>query len=135
MAFVTWSDKLSVGVKSIDDQHTVLFETLNELHAAMMKGQARTITGPLLRKLVGYTRDHFASEEEAMARTSYPDLVEHRTKHRDLTKEVEEYVTRFDKGDITLSVDLLNFLSDWLSVHIKVEDHKYGPWLREHGVN
>jgi hemerythrin len=54
--------------------------------------------------------------------------------HRDLTKQVEEYVARFESGDVSLGVPLLTFLSDWLTNHILGEDRKYGPWLVEHGV-
>jgi len=131
---MTWTDQLSVGVQSIDNQHTILIETLNELHAAMMKGQARAIAGELLHKLVDYTRDHFAAEEAMMQAAGYPALATHRLKHRDLTKQVEEYVARYEKGDITLSVQLLSFLSDWLTTHIQGEDKAYGPWMNEHGV-
>jgi hemerythrin len=61
-------------------------------------------------------------------------LVQHRIKHHDLNKQVEEYIARFEKGDITVSVHLLNFLSDWLTTHIQGEDQKYGPWMNEHGI-
>lgn len=135
MAFLNWSDKLSVGVKSLDEQHTALVETLNELHAAMMKGQARSVAGPLLHKLAAYTRDHFASEEAMMASVNYPNLAQHRVHHQELTRQVEDYLGRFEKGDITLSVHLLNFLSDWLTKHIQGEDHLYGPWMNQHGVH
>jgi hemerythrin len=134
MAFMTWSDKLSVGVKNLDDQHTVLFNTINDLHTAMMKGQARSIAGNLLNTLVTYTRNHFAAEEKLMAAASYPELTQHCVKHRELTEQVEKYVARYERGDITLSVHLLTFLSDWLTNHIQGEDRKYGPWLKEHGV-
>jgi hemerythrin len=134
MALVIWTDKLSVGVKPLDDQHTVLFETLNDLHAAMMKGQARAVAGTLLHTLVAYTRDHFAAEEAMLEATKYPALPTHRLKHRELTKQVEGYIVRYERGDITLSHHLLNFLSDWLTNHIQGEDQKYGPWLNEHGV-
>jgi hemerythrin len=134
MAFLNWTDKLSVGVKSFDDQHTVLIETLNELHAAMMKGQARAVVGSLLHTLVNYTREHFAAEEAMMESTKYPALATHRNRHRELTKQVEEYVARYEKNDLTLSLHLLQFLSDWLSTHIQGEDHAYGPWMNEHGV-
>jgi hemerythrin len=83
---------------------------------------------------VNYTRDHFAAEESMMGATNFPALATHQLKHRELTKQVEEFVGRFEKGDITLSVQLLNFLSDWLTNHIKGEDQKYGPWLNEHGI-
>jgi hemerythrin len=134
MALITWTEKLSVGVKSIDDQHTILFETINELHAAMMRGQARTIVGTLLHTLADYTRHHFAAEEAMMAAAQYPGLAPHRIKHRELTKEVEGYVARYEQGDITLSMPLLNFLSSWLSNHIQNTDKEYGPWMNERGV-
>jgi hemerythrin-like metal-binding protein len=134
MALITWTDKLSVGVKTIDDQHTILCETLNELHAAMMRGQARIMVGSLLRTLVDYTHHHFAAEEAMMKAAQYPGLAQHCIKHRELTKEVEEYVARYEQGDITLSLPLLNFLSNWLTTHIQSEDKQYSPWLIQHGV-
>ena len=134
MAFLTWTDKLSVGVQKLDAQHTVLIETLNELHAAMMKGQARVVAGKILSNLIEYTREHFAAEEAMMQETKYPAFPAHCIKHRELTKQVEDYVARLEKGDITLNVHLLNFLSDWLTEHIQGEDQKYGPWMNEHGV-
>ena len=135
MSLMAWNEKYSVGVKALDSQHTVLFDILNELHAAMMKGQAQSMTGPMLRKLVEYTHRHFTAEEAAMASTSYPGLPEHRVKHRDLVKQVEDYAARLDRGEITINLHLLNFLRDWLSNHILKTDHEYGPWLKEHGVH
>jgi hemerythrin-like metal-binding protein len=134
MSLVVWSDKLSVGVKSIDDQHSVLFKSINDLHAAMLKGQSRSVVGPLLRTLVDYTREHFTAEEAMMEAAKYPSLAAHRIKHKDLTKQVEEYVNRYESGDITLSIQLSGFLSDWLTKHIQSTDQEYGPWLNEHGV-
>jgi hemerythrin len=134
MALITWTDKLSVGVQSLDNQHMVLIETLNDLHTAMLKGQARAVAGKMLHTLADYTRNHFASEEAMMEAAKYSALAMHSLKHKQLTKQVEDYVARFEKGDITLGVDLLNFLSDWLTTHIQGEDKKYGPWLNEHGV-
>jgi hemerythrin-like metal-binding protein len=112
----------------------VLFNAINDLHAAMLKGQARSVVGPLLHKLVDYTREHFTAEEAMMETAKYPSLDAHRIKHKELTKHVEEYVIRFESGDITLSIQLSNFLSDWLTKHIQSTDQEYGPWLNEHGV-
>jgi hemerythrin-like metal-binding protein len=134
MALLTWSSKYSVGVKTLDSQHTVLFGILNKLHEAMMKGRAQDLTGPLLHKLVDYTRNHFSAEETMMAAAKYPGLADHRAKHRDLTKEVEDYLARFDRGDASVNLHLLKFLRDWLTNHIQSTDHEYGPWLNEHGV-
>jgi hemerythrin-like metal-binding protein len=134
MALLTWSSKYSVGVESIDKQHTVLFGILNELHAAMMKGQAQNMTGPLLRKLANYTRDHFNSEEAMMAAAHYPKLAQHRALHGDLCKQVDEFIVRFERGEGRLNVQLLNFLRDWLANHIQHEDQQYSPWLQKSGA-
>ncbi|MGB8260827.1 MAG: bacteriohemerythrin [Terracidiphilus sp.] len=134
MALLNWSEKYSVGVKSLDNQHTALVGTLNELHTAMLKGQAASVTGNLLRKLVEYTRNHFAQEEALMSRAGYPGLETHRTQHHELTKQVGEYVERYERGEITLNLHLLNFLRDWLANHIQKSDKEYGPWLNQHGV-
>jgi len=69
-----------------------------------------------------------------MEAASYPALATHRIKHKELTKQVEEFVTRYESGDITLSIQLSDFLSDWLTKHIQSTDQEYGPWLNEHGV-
>jgi hemerythrin-like metal-binding protein len=134
MALMTWSDNLSTGVKAMDEQHKGLVNTLNELHAAMLSGKDKTVAGPLLDRLVKYTHDHFAAEEVLMTRTKYPKLPAHVAKHRDLTGQVETFVGRYQRGELSLNVDLLMFLRDWLTTHILKEDREYGPWLNQNGI-
>jgi hemerythrin-like metal-binding protein len=129
MALMTWNTSFSVGVQKLDGQHTILFTILNDLHAAMMKGQAQSMTGPLLHQLADYTHTHFAAEEAMMEAARYPGLADHKIKHRELFKQVEDYVLRFDKGEITLNVQLLDFLRDWLTNHIKKVDMAYSASL------
>jgi len=33
-----------------------------------------------------------------------------------------------------LSIDLFNFLRDWLTTHIQKEDKEYGPCMIQHGI-
>jgi hemerythrin-like metal-binding protein len=135
MALLTWdSDKYSVGVKSIDGQHGVLFGLINDLYEAMRKGQAQQLTGALLRKLVDYTKTHFTAEEQMLADAKYPGLAEHQVKHRALIKQVGEFTSRLEKGEIAINLDLMSFLSDWLTNHIQRVDKEYSPWLNQHGV-
>ena len=88
MALIVWSDKLSVGIRSIDAQHGILVDTVNELHDAMLKGQAKSLTEPLLRNLMAYTRDHFSAEEAMMAQPQITRTWKNTAhRHRDLTKK------------------------------------------------
>ncbi len=131
---MTWNTNFSVGVETLDGQHTGLFGIVNELHAATMAGQAQNVTGSLLKKLVRYTRDHFSFEEKMMAATNYPGLARHRTHHTGLTKQVDEFMARYERGDGSVNIHLLRFLGDWLTKHIQHEDKEYGPWLIRRGM-
>jgi len=134
MPLLTWSNKYSVGIHAMDTQHTQLFDMINDLHAAMMQGKAQSVTGPLLRKLADYTKRHFSAEEVLMASKSYPELSRHKAEHVALNKQVAEFLVRFEKGENTVSLHLLNFLRDWLTNHIQKEDQKYGAFLTKLGV-
>jgi hemerythrin-like metal-binding protein len=134
MAFLNWTEKFSTGVKEIDRQHMGLVDALNELHAAMMKGHAGTVTGPLLQKLLDYTHDHFSWEENMLSGAGYPALDAHRKHHEDLNKQVNDFVIRYQSGE-RMNLELLTFLHDWLTNHIQKEDRAYGPWMNGHGVH
>ena len=42
MALLTWDDQFTVGFQSMDAQHKLLFESVNELHRAWTKGKRET---------------------------------------------------------------------------------------------
>ena len=134
MSLLTFNKTWSVGIQSIDDQHAVLFEVLNELHAAMLKGQANAVIGRLLLDLLAYTRSHFATEELMLAKAKYPALAEHHTKHQALTAQVAEYAERYKRGEAALSMHLVTFLRDWLMQHILREARAYSAWLTQAGI-
>jgi hemerythrin len=135
MALLAWNEDFSVGVKALDGQHAGLFKMVNDLHSGVMEEEAQSRTGDLLKKLLKYTQEHFFFEEKMMAATNYPGMSRHRTHHRDLTKQAEEFMARYERGDGSINIHLLRFLSDWLARHIQLEDKEYGPWLNRHGVS
>jgi len=134
MPLITWSSKYSVGVKNLDEQHQVVVNLLNELHAAMLKGQAQSMAGALLPKIASHAREHFSTEERLMESTKFPGLAEHRAEHRALVAKAEEYGARHKRGDNTMYLELLNFMRDWLTFHMQNVDKKYTVWMNEHGI-
>ena len=133
MAFLTWSKKYSVGVKVMDEQHRAMIEMLNDLHKAMMENQGLKALGPLLNKLVDYTKTHLSAEESLMRSSGFPDLEAHCARHRELIAQVDEHLDRFKRDDLFQPIQLLHFLREWLSTHIQKEDREYGPWMNKHG--
>jgi hemerythrin len=134
MPLITWSSKYSVGVKNLDEQHQVVVNLLNELHAAMLKGQAQSVAGALLPKIVNHAREHFSTEERLMESTKFSGLAEHRAEHIALLAKAEEYAARHKRGDKTIYLELLNFMRDWLTDHMLNVDKKYTVWMNEHGI-
>jgi hemerythrin len=134
LALLTWNNKYSVGVQTLDDQHKGMVGVLNELHAGMMKGQAQSVAGPLLDKLMKGAREHFALEERMMSEARYAGLAEHRSKHQELIGKLGNFMERYRKCDPTMYVQLLNFLRDWFNDHMQKEDQEYRPSLKANGV-
>ena len=129
MALLTWDDQFTVGMQSMDAQHKLLFESVNELHRAWTKGEARDLTEPLLWSLLAYTRDHFSAEERMLAKADYPGLTQQQSLHRNLTQKVEQYVARFHRGESAIDLQFLQFLRDWFTNHILKVDRGYQPWM------
>jgi hemerythrin len=135
MAFIDWSDKLATGIPSIDDQHKRLIGIVNELHGAMRKGKGRELIQKTLKELLGYTDYHFANEERAFDAYGYPSAAEHKKQHSLLIKQLGEQYVKLQRNEISLTVSTLEFLSNWVSNHIMLEDMKYVPFLKDKHID
>ena len=136
MPLMTWTDKMSVGVKVIDDDHKKLVGMVNQLYDGINAGQGKEALGKVLDGLVDYTKFHFHREEEFFAQTGYASAVAHKKEHDDLTKQVIDVQTKYKNGAVTtLSLEVMNFLKNWLVNHIQGSDKKYGPHLNAKGIH
>lgn len=124
MALYQWDDALSVGNVQIDNDHKHLMELVIQLHDAMRTGKGRDVVGNILEDLINYTHSHFEMEEKFMREINYSEYEAHKAEHARLVKEVTDLQTRFKTGNITITVSVSNFLSDWLRNHILGLDQK-----------
>jgi len=129
-----WSKEYSVGVAAIDGEHAAFLRGLNKLHAAMIQGKGKSVTGPLLRKLPAAASKHFHSEESMMKATNYPGLAAHHALHLEFARHLDELVAHLQKGEKGLSILLLTFMRSWIADHVQKEDRAFGPWLNKHGI-
>jgi hemerythrin len=135
MALITWSDALSVNIKEIDDQHKCLIELLNKLHDSMKAGKGNDIIGPILSDLLSYTSFHFATEEKYFQQYSYPEYLRHKKEHDDLRHRTKALHTSYKEGKLTITIEVMTFLKNWLSNHILVSDKKYSSFLCGKGLS
>jgi hemerythrin len=129
-----WSEIYSVKIGIVDTQHKNLVNILNELHQAMVGGHGKDKLGQVLSNLIKYTQVHFATEEKLMQAHGYTDFPAHKAEHDQLTSRVLEYRRKFLANEIGLTVEVMDFLKDWLSKHILGSDKKYAPFLNAKGV-
>jgi hemerythrin len=126
-----WKDEYSVQLQEIDTQHKRLVQMVNDLQDAMASGQGRAVLGRILDELISYTRTHFAAEERIMQQCGYPDLSQHQEEHRDLATKVSAFRNEFQAGRAAITVQLMQFLKNWLTSHIMGSDQRYSPYLRQ----
>ena len=142
MTYIEWDeDRYGVGVDHIDDQHRRLFETINDLHAAMREGKGREELAAILDDLESYTNYHFGDEETFMQNCGYSEACSdcfhsHTDAHREFEERVSEIRSRYETGEMTVTMDTLEFLRTWLTGHIAGSemDQDYADYSVEEGV-
>lgn len=135
MPLVTWNDGYSVNIKSVDAQHQKLVSLLNELHDAMVVGKGKEVLGSVLNKIIDYTIYHFKTEEKYFDEYGYPESEVHKQQHREMVEKVGALRDKFEAGENVLTLDVMNFLRDWVHDHILGSDKLFGPYLNSKGVN
>jgi hemerythrin len=132
MEIIKWSDSYSVGIKEIDNQHKGLVIIINELFTFMTEGKAKDNLEPIFEHLTEYTKLHFGVEETMLFKYAYPDLDQHKIEHQKFINKLESLKEDFKYGKITISLEILNFLKDWLINHIQHTDKKYSEHILKH---
>lgn len=133
--FIKWSDKLCIGIPSIDDQHKVLVSIINELFGRIMEPENSQDHHLVFEKLELYTREHFCYEEALFDKFKWDHSSIHESEHKKLIAEIGKMKTAFEKStDFDSSVEIMQFLKNWLVNHILESDRSYVTFLTEKGV-
>lgn len=125
---------LRLDIPLIDEQHRRFFEIMNKLLAADIAVDQREIVCGILDELASYVADHFSTEEELMARFDYPDLMAHQLKHVQFAARVEEFHRQYEQGEIGLEAEMMAYLVDWFTTHVRQEDPKYAALFKANGI-
>jgi hemerythrin len=131
---MTWKDEYSVKVKLIDQQHKKLIDLLNKMYDGLREQRGKEVLGAVLSELVAYTEGHFTTEERLMSMHKYPGFEVHKLEHHILVKKVTDFEKDFKAGRTSVSIDVMNFLKDWLTNHILGTDKRYSAFFAERGV-
>ena len=134
MPLIVWNDNLSVNVAEIDMQHKKLVTMINELNDAMKAMKTKEVLGKIIQGLLNYTATHFATEERYFKQYNYPGAPTHIQEHQIFVKKVTDFKKGFDENKFMLSMEIINFLKNWLIKHIQGTDKKYTEFFHQHGL-
>lgn len=135
MAFIAWTDELSVEIEEIDEQHKKLVNMINDLSYAMSKGKGRDVIESILSGLTDYTLEHFSNEENYFKRFGYSGSLKHKREHKDFVDKITQFQCDYKSEKVMLSLEIMNFLKDWLQSHIKGSDKEYIRCFKENGLS
>lgn len=130
-----FTEKLSVGIPSIDKQHATLVGIVNSLFEQYENNADHTASAKALVKLQIYVANHFKHEEELFEKYNWPQINEHKSAHAILVEKIKDIESDLSQeNDEKNSLRLMNLLKEWLSQHILVEDKAYAEFLQSKGV-
>lgn len=135
---LAWTEKFSVNVKSLDDQHKEFIRICNELISLSNQKEVTNETMLIaLSRLINYAHYHLTTEEEYFKQTEYPETEEHIQAHDEFRGKTSEYIDNARKNiNISkLTEEASQFAGNWLLEHILVVDKRYSKWLNDHGIN
>ena len=134
MIYIEWSEKFSVNIEELDNQHKNLFGMINTLHEAIITRKTSKAHEDIIKDMVQYAQAHFKTEEDYMKRYEYPFFPNHKAEHELFSKKALELQSRMENRGFILPLETLNFLRDWWKEHILSSDKKYSKFFTEHGL-
>ena len=130
-----WSERFSVGVAALDEDHKRLVSVIDKLFTAHSAGTVAGKVGAILDELITYTDQHFAHEEGLLRERGYPGLHDHEIAHRRLVTSILKVRLDWNDGESEATIlKLAELLKTWLVEHIVGMDRQYQTFLNEHGV-
>lgn len=125
---LVWTDKMSVGIDTIDKDHQVIFSLLNKVAHC---GIEEMSLDEIIEELINYTHYHFQREEAIMEVCGYPDLKRHHEMHHNHIAQITNLAEIWRKErDPKLLHKLQLFLRNWLIEHAMKVDTTIAPYAK-----
>jgi hemerythrin len=129
MAFIDWTPDYSVDGGTMDEQHKMLFNYVNQYYDALQASDNdNSAKLKALDEVINYTVFHFQDEEKLMESKDFPGIGAHKLIHRQLVEKVIGLRADLAEGK-NVANDIKFFLKSWLSAHIKGIDKKYSSYV------
>ena len=126
-----WREEYSVKIPAIDDQHKKIFELIARLSLSIRGKDKKTDIDLILNELMRYAEFHFKYEEDLFHKYNYPDTSRHIKGHRYFQHKIDSFKFMNEEENQNLKIDIISFLYNWLTKHIREDDQAYSLFLDE----
>ncbi len=134
MTLMFWNESLVIGIDELDEHHKQLVSLLNNVYSNFTLGANRSGLAHIINELIRYAQYHFDAEEKWMETHHYPGTAKHIEEHVRFYERISRFQNDYIAGDATLTLDLFQFLQNWLTVHILNTDAALGRFAREQNI-
>ena len=131
--YVTFDDTLVTGNEMIDSQHKEWIDRINQLMKSCETDKEKQAAMKMLDYMADYADFHFAAEEKLQDEIGYPGIEEHKKKHEEFRRTVQELHEMLEEqegpSDAFVKAVEENVMK-WLTLHIQsfdrsVAEYKY----------
>ena len=127
-----WSERYSVGVDVLDEQHRRLLGLCADAAHCLSQDKASAAASMhhILDRMHRYGAEHFATEEALLRRHGYPGMAAHEEEHETFLAMLADFLVEASAGRLD-KVAMHRFLLQWWFKHILESDMAYKPFLQQ----
>lgn len=133
MSLFVFDDSLRLGVAEIDEQHARFVDYINQIDAALERGESTENFLGILQQLLDYAVEHFSCEEALMRKHGYPGYEGHKQIHSATVDELWNFDIRMMADHQQETRAFLDFVVSWLKNHILGTDSQLAAFLKKKG--
>ncbi|MDX2469574.1 MAG: bacteriohemerythrin [SAR324 cluster bacterium] len=127
--FFHWTEQLDINNDLVNEQHKEIVLEINKLYRSLNKRDDAEDAGVVMQRLIEVAVNHFGDEEKIFKNSEYPLVEEHLQKHVDIIATLGDYNKRVQAKEAGFEKELLDFLKEWLQLHIMMTDRGYTPYI------
>ncbi len=133
MTFIELKEDQRVHVKSIDEAHDEIAESISRLYELVNKGSLEEQIAEMehFQKILN---EHFDHEDNLMKEYKDPGFISHKLEHNRMRLKTQRVLDSLNLNKEKLQMEYVTGLRNWLENHLIFKDIKLGEYLNSLGV-
>jgi hemerythrin-like metal-binding protein len=124
-----WNVTYQVDVEILDQQHRVIFASLQKISSAVAEVANEGTVLSLTDNFNIYCKVHFFDEERVMENAGFPSVDLHRQQHDIFVNHLELFKAAYSPKKTSMKDDFIN-IADWFVRHVMTFDKAYADFLK-----